>query len=66
MFSLKVAILVLRVSSLSSARFSVDAAARFKIRATRVSFEHSKYKIKSTGPMTFSKAAPVNEERNKS
>lgn len=37
-FSRKVAILVFKVSSLSSARFSVEAAARFKMRATSVSW----------------------------
>lgn len=38
-FSRKVAILVFNVSSLSSARFSVEAAARFKMRATSVSWQ---------------------------
>lgn len=41
-FSLNVAILVFKVSSLSSARFSAEAAARFKILSTKVSLEHSK------------------------
>lgn len=38
-FSRKVAMRVFKVSSLSSARFSADAAARFRMRATSVSCE---------------------------
>lgn len=61
-FSRKVAIRVFKVSSLSSARFSAEAAARFKMRATSVSYKEGNTIWNPTISMTYVGALEVQNQ----